>query len=292
MKNKNLLSLLALGILFAFCVFGTALRAEAGCTATTLSLSSSPNPSTQNQIITFIATVTGTAGGQPSGTVVFKDSGTAISGSIAASAAAGNTSTASFSTSSLSVGSHSISADFTGTGWANSTASAIVQVVSLATTKPTSTSHVQTVIKSFGAISSQVIDSVIDSAVSSAFSPDSANNVRAVAGGLNLHYGGADPTPFKAIVLAKNDVSGLKNPVVNDATDTLTPPSSSGTEKQRWSIWLDLRETGAKQSSSAPSGQISGNHFNLTAGLTRKLSSDFLVGIVTSRVPEAQGAFI
>ena len=74
------------------------------------------------------------------------------------------------------------------------------------------------------------------------------------------------------------NIPGTNSPVVNDGTNPIVPLTMA--EVQKWNAWLDFRNTGAKQSSSAPSGSVSGNHFNVTGGLTRKLTSDFLVGVV------------
>ena len=92
---------------------------------TATSLTSSSNPASQGQSVTFTATVT-SSGGSPVGSVTFTDGATTLASNVAV-----NTSgVATFSTSSLATGSHTIGASFTGsTGWQNSTASTLTQTI-------------------------------------------------------------------------------------------------------------------------------------------------------------------
>jgi hypothetical protein len=87
-----------------------------GATATTTTLSSSPNPSTFGQSVTFTATVTSGAG-VPAGSVTFTEGATVWASGVTVDGA-GN---AAFSTAALAAGSHTLTAAFTGaSGWANS----------------------------------------------------------------------------------------------------------------------------------------------------------------------------
>src|SRR5436190_8464156 len=90
---------------------------------TTTALSSSPNPSTLGQAVTFTASVTG-AGGTPTGTVTFKDGATTLgTGTLSGG-------TATFSTSSLASGNHSITATYSGdTNFSSSTSPPVTQTV-------------------------------------------------------------------------------------------------------------------------------------------------------------------
>ena len=105
----------------------------------TTTLASGTNPSTQGQSVTFTATVTGAA---PTGTVAFRDAGTAISGCTAvALTGTGNTRTAACATSALAVGVHSIVADYSGdTGNTASSSAALSQSVKAATATTLATS--------------------------------------------------------------------------------------------------------------------------------------------------------
>ena len=98
-----------------------------GAVVTATTLTSSPNPSTAGQSVTFTATVT-SGSGVPAGTVTFKEGTTTLASGVTVDGA-GN---AAFSTSTLAAGSHTVTASFTGaTGWAHSSGddSAAPQVV-------------------------------------------------------------------------------------------------------------------------------------------------------------------
>ena len=78
--------------------------------ATSITLTSSLNPSTAGQSVTFTATVTSTVG-TPSGTVNFKADGTSMSGCGAKALSSG---TATCATSALTVGTRTITAEYSG----------------------------------------------------------------------------------------------------------------------------------------------------------------------------------
>lgn len=93
-------------------------------TGTTTSLTSSRNPSTLGQSVTFTATVTAAAG-TPTGTVTFSD-GTNVLGSSRLNSAG----RATISTTGLSRGSHSIVAAYNGaTGYLSSASAPLTQQV-------------------------------------------------------------------------------------------------------------------------------------------------------------------
>ena len=97
---------------------------SSSATNTTTSLVSSLNPSALGQSVTFMATVTPTGSGTPTGVVVFWDGGTEL-GNFAL-----NGGHASLSTSALSVGTHSITAVYGGDStFSGSTSSVLSQTV-------------------------------------------------------------------------------------------------------------------------------------------------------------------
>ncbi len=111
------------GVIFVLllCTLGFAGTAQAQLRPTTTALSSSQNPSSVGQPVTFTATVTGVA---PTGTVTFFDGGTQIGTAMLAGG------TASFTTSSLALGNHSITARYGGDiSNAASTSAALTQTV-------------------------------------------------------------------------------------------------------------------------------------------------------------------
>ena len=102
----------------------------------TITLSSSPNPSTYGQAVIFTAVVTSSIGAQPDGeTVTFKKGLTVLgTGTLSGGSA-------SLTTSTLTAGAHSITAVYGGdSNFAASTSKAVSQVVSKATTTTALTS--------------------------------------------------------------------------------------------------------------------------------------------------------
>jgi uncharacterized repeat protein (TIGR03803 family) len=102
-------------------------------TATKTTLTSSPNPSTYGQAVTFTAVVTSKAGTPPDGeTVSFMEGKTVLGTGTLSSGSA------SYTTSTLKVGTNSITAVYGGdSNFAGSTSKAVKQVVSKATTTST-----------------------------------------------------------------------------------------------------------------------------------------------------------
>jgi streptogramin lyase len=82
---------------------------------TTTGVTSSLNPSTSGQSVTFTATVSDTSGGMPTGGVDFYDGSTDL-GPGSALSGSGNSATSTFTTSTLTADSHSISAVYSSTG--------------------------------------------------------------------------------------------------------------------------------------------------------------------------------
>ncbi len=95
--------------------------------ASATGLTSSANPSSAGQLVTFTATVSGSAG-TPTGTVQFKDGAGNLGAPVALVAGV-----ATYPTSALSVASHPITAEYSGGGnYAGSTSPIVNQVVNLA----------------------------------------------------------------------------------------------------------------------------------------------------------------
>ena len=101
--------------------------------ATTTALTSSPNPSTYGQAVTFTAAVTSKLGAPPDGETVSFMKGTTVLGTGTLSGGS-----ASFTTSTLKVGTNAIKAVYGGdSNFAGSTSKTVSQVVSKATTTTT-----------------------------------------------------------------------------------------------------------------------------------------------------------
>ncbi len=109
-----------------------------GTTPTSTAVTSSLNPSTAGQSITFTATVTSNSGTPPNGETVTFYNGSAVLGTGALSGGV-----ASLATSSLSAGIHSITASYAGdANFAASTSGALRQVVNATTRSATATTLV------------------------------------------------------------------------------------------------------------------------------------------------------
>ncbi len=103
-------------------------QTSTGATAT--SATSSPNPSTFGQSVTFTSTTTSSTG-VPLGMVTFTEGSTVWASNVTVNGSG----QASFSTAALPVGGHTITATFTGSaGWANSSGTAPSQTVNTAAT--------------------------------------------------------------------------------------------------------------------------------------------------------------
>ena len=137
LKNTNASQNVCQGVTFHFVYSGTATYAH--LYATTTSVTSSQNPSTYGQKVTFTASVSpvGTPPSPPTGTVTFYEGTTAI-----ASSPVGSTGQATYATSTLAAGTHSIKATFTAGDPTNFSASSgtLSQQVSRATPGVTLTS--------------------------------------------------------------------------------------------------------------------------------------------------------
>lgn len=97
--------------------------------ATTTTLTSSPNPSTYGEAVTFTAVVTSTVGAPPDGTVAFKQGATLLGTSLLSRGSA------SFTTSEFAVGTKAIKATYSGdSDFAGSTSKALSQAINKATT--------------------------------------------------------------------------------------------------------------------------------------------------------------
>jgi hypothetical protein len=114
----------------------SALALSVNQAASTVSLSSSANPSAYNQAVTFVASVSPQyAGGEATGTVTFKDG----AASIGSTGVSGNL--ASLTLNSLAVGTHSITAVYSGdANLTGNSSSAVREVVNKATTSSSVTS--------------------------------------------------------------------------------------------------------------------------------------------------------
>jgi hypothetical protein len=98
--------------------------------STAATLTSSLNPATAGQTVTFTATVTGasSSGVPPAGSISFSDGATAL-GTVPLVSGSGGTSTAAFSTSTLTVGTHAITANYVPAAGYTTSAATLTQTI-------------------------------------------------------------------------------------------------------------------------------------------------------------------
>ncbi|MGH6670947.1 MAG: S8 family serine peptidase [Xanthobacteraceae bacterium] len=164
----------------------------------TTSLSSSPNPSSHNQSVTFTATVTGLS---PTGAVIFFVDGTQIGSQSLAGG------TASIATSSLTVGTHAITARYGGDTNNNASTSAVLtQSVNVPADSIKLRALQVSATPIIAQISGQAISGAIDSAIDAGFS-DNPPAVTPNGGGFTVNIP-LDQPPSEVAVRVEPGVAG------------------------------------------------------------------------------------
>jgi uncharacterized repeat protein (TIGR01451 family) len=276
-----------------------------GQVATTASVTSSVNPSAPGQPVTFTATVAST-GGTPTGTVTFSDSGADIgTGPLAGGIATLTTAT-------LAAGSHSITVRYAGaTGFAASTSSALTQTVAIPADSVKLRQLQVAVTQVVAQNSGQSIAGAIDAAITDSFN-DGGGLVTPSGTGLRFNFS-ADPDQPGATdherafsdrwngMFGRDGTAGeggangyarnRQNPsrvddalaaINSNAMPTKAPPLIGRAPKE-WMLWAEVMGSGIDRwGSTAGSGQslLYGSQVNALLGLTRKLTPNFLVGVV------------
>jgi hypothetical protein len=254
-------------------------------TTTTTSLSSSVNPSVPGQAVTFTATVSG--GASPSGTVTFSDGGSPIGTASLAGA------TATFTTSSLALGSHAIVARYNGNANNAASSSAVLQQSVAVPADSIRLRQMQILgTRQSAQLSGQNITGAVGNAIDNAF----GGNVQAVTpNGSGLTYNfAAEESAAPQTGNRRAGGSAADNSANNGAT---APDRSTGRVVEEafsalgdarlaraqtkaappdWLAWIDVR--GISFNNHTPGTDLRGNQVNVTAGLTRRLASDLVVG--------------
>ncbi len=254
-------------------------------TTTTISLSSSVNPSVPGQSVTFTATVSG--GSSPSGTVTFRDGGSLIgtaslSGTIAT-----------FTTSSLALGNHAITAAYSGNASNAASSSAVLQQSVAVPADSIRLRQMQILgTRQSAQLSGQNITGAVGNAIDNAFS-GSVQAVTPNGSGFTYNFVAEDPaasqtsnrqTGGSAADSGANNVATAPDrttsrlveeafSALGDARIARAPPKAAPPD---WLAWIDVR--GISFSNRTPGTDLSGNQVNVTAGLTRRLADDFVVG--------------
>ncbi len=280
---------------------------------TTTSLTSSVNPSQVGQAVTFTATVT-SSGGTPTGTVTFKDGVVAIG---SATLAGGGV--AALTISSLTRGSHSITAVYGGSAtFITSTSAALVQAVNTPADSLKLRAMQVLAAPVIAQNSGAAISGAIDAAISEGFS-DGGALMTPSGSGVRFNFS-ADPDDKPANATAPHSTDpfssangsfastghGFANQPspggnsssssrVDDAfgalayaAPTKAPATPHYVEQRDWLGWAEVRGavldhwgsgTGAG-GTVAGASMLYGSQVNLIAGLTRRLTPNFLVGVL------------
>jgi hypothetical protein len=282
---------------------------SSGVTAT--SLISSLNPSQIGQAVTFTATVT-SGGGTPTGTVTFRDGAAALGSATLAGAGV-----ATLTISSLTLGSHSITAVYGGSAsFITSTSAALIQSVST----PADSLKLRAMQALAAPVVAQnagaAISGAIDAAISEGFS-DSGTLVTPSSSGVRFNFAAdADGKPADGVASRSTDpfssANGsfastghgfATNPSPGDtnnstsrvddafgalayASPTKAPPRY--VEQRDWLGWAEVRgavldhwSSGTGAVGTVPgASMLYGSQVNVIAGLTRRLTPNFLVGVL------------
>jgi hypothetical protein len=280
---------------------------------TTVTLTSSQNPSAPNQAVTFTATVrVATGSGTPTGTVTFKDGSTALG--IATLSTTGGVTTATFTTTALTNGSHPITAVYSGdANFGGNTSAVLTQNVGAGASDSTKLHQMQVsttpvIAAAWGATTSSAMDDAVsagfggnpqslspagtgftyyftDDAPPRAADPDADSLRRYLAspnGSLTSPTGNA-PSPNGSANAAAND--SVKR--VDDdfralgyagGMPTKAPPPSAPSSTRDWLAWVTVRGTDYFRGTAG--NDLKGDQVDAIAGLTRRISPNFVVGVL------------
>ncbi len=274
-----------------------------GQLSTNVALTSSQNPSQFGQSVTFTATVT-SAGGTPTGTLTFNDNGTSIG---TATLAAG---VATLTTTTLTVGSHTITASYAGTAlYSPSTSAGLAQTVNVPVDSVRLRSLQQTVSKLVAQNSGQAISGAIDDAIADGFN-DGGNFLTPGAGRMRFNFS-ADPrdqgepasdsarsssgerSGMSSLMPERDEPRGRTRGRVDDAFAAIDRGDKKRAaqkwhEPKEWLLWADVRGTGVDRWTStataagatASQASLYGQQLNAVMGLTYRVTSGFLVGVL------------
>ena len=258
-----------------------------GAVTTATTLSSSANPSTVGQAVTFTATVS-SGGGTPAGTVTFADRGATLGTAMTVSGVA------TFTTSSLATGTHAITASYAGgASFAASTSAVLNQAVNVPADSIRLRQMQLVAAPVIAQNSGQAIAGAIDNAISDGFS-GGGNLVAPSGSGIRFNFsadpddakssGGAANAKSPADAYASNQQNRSRVDDAFAAIDrgslvTKAPPLR---EQKDWLLWADVSGSGIERwNASAATGQsqLYGAQVNALLGLTRRVTPNFLLGI-------------
>jgi hypothetical protein len=268
-----------------------------GKIATTLTLTSSPNPSVLGQVVTFTATVTGHS---PSGPVTFSEGGKQI-GSASLTTTSLTTSIATFAISSLPVGADVVTASYGGDANNAADPEAITQYVNAPSDSAKLRQMQVAVMPIVANLWGQDVTGAMDNAIGDGFSGTCAGIPTSNGSGVTYCFGDspqAQTGPTSGQQQARAGINGgysalgyadtpagtapaapPNTVLAADMKPTATrPPVAQNAPPREWLAWIDLR--GADFDRNSVGNDLKGLRLDAITGLTRRFSSEFLVGVL------------
>jgi len=257
---------------------------------TTTTLAASPNPSTPGQAVTFTATVKPSGSGTPTGTVTFKDGGTTIgTGTLGG---VGGAQQATFTTSALTPGSHTITAVYNGdSNFAGSTSAPLIEQVGA----PVDSTRLRELQISATPIIAQgwaqAVTGAMDDAVSAGFGGNPGSLTPAGTG--FTYYFNDDPPAQRSV---ETDQKSLREFLARPddrakrfdddfralgyagGMPTKAPPPAPTGATRDWLAWISVRGTDFYRNTFG--NDLKGEQVDAFAGLTRRLTPNFVVGVL------------
>jgi uncharacterized repeat protein (TIGR01451 family) len=279
---------------------------------TTTTLTSSANPSMAGQGVTFTAAAT-SGSGTPTGTVSFKDGGAVLGTATLVGGVA------IFTTSTLTIGTHTITAAYAGNaGFSASTSGSVTQTVQQSTDSVHLRALQLVVSKLEAQASGDSFSGAVAGAIADGFADGGDGLIRPSGNGIRFNFAAEPEAGGQGGERASNQRDpGLASPVSALRDSSLItmnqnlpasvrsfvgqPIAAMGVEDpfaklayaqpmatkapalpppvpKEWQLWADVRGTGWNTDPSA--GDIRGGQVNAIVGLTRKLTPDFLLGVL------------
>jgi hypothetical protein len=258
---------------------------------TTISLTSSINPSNAGQAVTFTARATSPAG-TPTGVLTFKDGSTTIG---TATLVAG---VVSLTTSSLTLGTHVITASYGGAAsFAAANSPSLVQMVQVPGDSVRLRALQITVSRMQAQASGDAFSDGASGAIADAFSEGGGAMITPRGDTLHFNFA-ADPDadgsrrtsdPYDVASGMPTQLRNLQSESPSSLIDdefaglaygktNIIQTSRPYVAPKEWLLWADVR--GTDWNTDPSSGDIRGGQINAIAGLTRKLTTDFLIGVL------------
>lgn len=244
--------------------------------ATSLNLTSSPNPSAVGQPVTFTARITGN---NPTGLVTFTENSQAIGTAVLVNGVAA------FTTSTLHAGNNSVTASYPGDANNAQDPETVIQVVNATANDSANLHRMQfAVMPVVTNLSGQAISGAIDNAITAGFG-GGCQMVSPNGSGFTYCFDGDAPAQSRLATQQSNltlDGQRLEHDfaALGYASDPPATIKASAAPRppRDWLVWIDVR--GAEFRTTTVGSDVQGKQVNGTAGITRRLTPDFLVGVL------------